>query len=229
MAYVYRHIRLDKNMPFYIGISADENYTRAYNRLDRNDIWRRIAGKSDIEVEILFDEISIEFAKTKEKELIALYGRLDLETGSLANLTDGGDGTFQLSKETIAKMISNRTGVKHPRHKGRIYCFEPDGTLTEVFECVRDAAAKLNTTCNMIRRVASGERRMFKNKIFSYKKESPEARKIIDKSEKAVVHTVTGEVFSNIRLAADYLKIKARALHHNLNRNQVNKYPIKYL
>ena len=29
MAYLYRHIRLDKNEPFYIGIGSDTNFKRA--------------------------------------------------------------------------------------------------------------------------------------------------------------------------------------------------------
>jgi hypothetical protein len=29
MAYVYRHIRLDKNEPFYIGIGSDSSFARA--------------------------------------------------------------------------------------------------------------------------------------------------------------------------------------------------------
>ena len=33
MAYVYRHIRLDKNEPFYIGIGSDANYSRSRGRL----------------------------------------------------------------------------------------------------------------------------------------------------------------------------------------------------
>ena len=31
MAYVYRHVRVDKNQPFYIGIGTDNNYKRARN------------------------------------------------------------------------------------------------------------------------------------------------------------------------------------------------------
>ena len=38
MAYVYRHIRLDKNEPFYIGIGSDKEYKRA--DLSRRDIQR---------------------------------------------------------------------------------------------------------------------------------------------------------------------------------------------
>jgi hypothetical protein len=38
--YVYRHIRLDKNEPFYIGIKNKKNYARAYqtNPDRRNEI-----------------------------------------------------------------------------------------------------------------------------------------------------------------------------------------------
>ena len=110
MAYVYRHIRLDKNEPFYIGIAT--HIKRAYERNQRkNKIWKSIVNKTDYEVEILFDDISREKALEKEIELIALYGRIDKKTGTLSNLTDGGEG-FQgiwnkgrkASEETKRKM-----------------------------------------------------------------------------------------------------------------------------
>ena len=43
MAVVYRHIRLDKNVPFYIGIGDSIN--RAYNKINRTKIWKNIAKK----------------------------------------------------------------------------------------------------------------------------------------------------------------------------------------
>jgi hypothetical protein len=94
MAYVYRHIRLDKNQPFYIGIGNQSEYKRAYDcsKNKRNKIWLNIVAKSKYEVEVLFDELSWDEACEKEKEFIALYGRIDLKTGILANMTDGGDG-----------------------------------------------------------------------------------------------------------------------------------------
>jgi hypothetical protein len=92
MAYVYRHIRLDKNEPFYIGISNDDKY-RATTKRKRNIIWTRIVSKSEYEVEILFDNISWEDACKKEIEFISLHGRIDLQTGTLANMTNGGEGT----------------------------------------------------------------------------------------------------------------------------------------
>ena len=75
MAYVYRHIRLDKNEPFYIGVGSDNEYKRANTRKGRNKIWNDIVNKSDFEVEIIFDNISWEEALLKEVEFISLYKR----------------------------------------------------------------------------------------------------------------------------------------------------------
>ena len=89
MAYVYRHIRLDKNQPFYIGIGSDAEYKRANERARRSELWKKITAKSDYFVEIIADEVSVEFAKEKEIEFIKLYGRIDKRTGTLCNMTDG--------------------------------------------------------------------------------------------------------------------------------------------
>ncbi len=85
---VYRHIRLDKNEPFYIGIGTRKS--RAYDKW-RNKIWKSIIAKTPYDVEILFQDLTREQAEAKEREFIALYGRIDLKTGTLANLTNGGD------------------------------------------------------------------------------------------------------------------------------------------
>lgn len=92
MAYVYRHIRLDKNEPFYIGIGSDKQFNRAYEKTRRSDFWKRIYGITEIKVEIMLYDISNEEAKLKEKEFISIYGRKNKGHGTLCNLTDGGDG-----------------------------------------------------------------------------------------------------------------------------------------
>lgn len=96
MAYVYRHIRLDKNVPFYIGIGSDDKYKRANERRDRNVYWKRIEAKSNIEIEILFDGISWKDACKKEIEFIALYKRTK-DGGTLCNITKGGEGQLGLT------------------------------------------------------------------------------------------------------------------------------------
>jgi hypothetical protein len=115
MAYVYRHIRLDKNEPFYIGIGSDNNeYKRAYSKQKRNRYWGHIVNKYEYEVEIVLDNLTWDEACIKEKEFITLYGREDLGLGSLTNLTFGGDGVFGLkfSDESRAKMSNSQKNKK---------------------------------------------------------------------------------------------------------------------
>jgi hypothetical protein len=114
MAYVYRHIRLDTNKVFYIGIGSSTDYKRAKSKLDRNRYWKSIVGKTDYKIEILLDELSVEEVRIKEIEFIALYGRHNLGLGTLCNLTDGGEGAFNqvISEETRIKMGLAQKGNK---------------------------------------------------------------------------------------------------------------------
>lgn len=120
MAYVYRHIRLDKNEPFYIGIGSG-GYKRANSVRGRNKIWNGIVSRTDYEVEIMLDDLGWEEAREKEKEFISLYGRIDKNNGCLCNLTDGGDGTLgavawnkgkKLSENHINNLSKAQTGLK---------------------------------------------------------------------------------------------------------------------
>jgi len=86
---VYKHIRLDTNEVFYIGIG---NPKRPYNKNSRSDFWKRVTNKTDYKVEIIYSDLTWEEACEKEIELIEFYGRRDLGNGTLVNLTDGGEG-----------------------------------------------------------------------------------------------------------------------------------------
>ena len=114
MAYVYRHIRLDKNQPFYIGIGSDENYYRSNSKSDRNTYWKRIVAKTDYDIDIILDDLTWEDACEKEKEFIKLYGRFQFG-GLLCNMTDGGEGGLGVvvSEETREKKreISKNIGI----------------------------------------------------------------------------------------------------------------------
>jgi NUMOD3 motif len=112
MAYVYRHIRLDKNEPFYIGIGSDPKYWRATKKSQRNILWKRVVAKTDYEVEIVMDDLTWDEACKKEIEFISLYGRKNICTGTLVNLTDGGEGSlgYKPTKETKEKLSKSLQG-----------------------------------------------------------------------------------------------------------------------
>jgi hypothetical protein len=116
MAYVYRHIRLDQNEPFYIGIGSDTEgkYKRSKSKRNRNNHWQNIIACTDYKVQIMFDDLTWEEANEKEIELVALYGRRDLGLGTLVNLTDGGDGSVgcKPNKETRQKQSEAKKGKK---------------------------------------------------------------------------------------------------------------------
>lgn len=114
MAYLYRHIRLDKNEPFYIGIGSDINYNRAFSLKNRNKYWKNIISKTEWLVEIILDDLTWEQACKKEKEFINIYGRKDFNLGTLCNMTDGGDGAFNPSLETRIKLSESKKGKKNP-------------------------------------------------------------------------------------------------------------------
>jgi len=140
MAYVYRHVRLDKNEPFYIGIG--KNKYRANSSKNRNKHWKSIVSKTDYRVDILFDDLDYEEAKEKEREFISLYGRSDLEKGTLCNKTDGGEGCLGLkhseeAKEKMGKPNRGKTISKEHRdaiskfHKGKKHTEEYKRLMSE--------------------------------------------------------------------------------------------------
>ena len=137
MAYIYRHIRLDKNEPFYIGIGSDSNYERSNSHKHRNNHWRNIVAQTPYEVEILLDNLTWDDACSKEIEFIALYGRADLNKGPLVNMTDGGEGNnnpsevtrmsiskkIKADKERGKKISISNKGISKA-HKGKLFTEE---------------------------------------------------------------------------------------------------------
>lgn len=108
---VYRHIRLDNNKVFYIGIS--NNMRRPFRKDKRNKFWVNIVNKTDYIVEIISKGLSWEDACELEILLIQEYGRRNLGLGELVNLTDGGDGMInhrhtEESKKKMSVASSNK-------------------------------------------------------------------------------------------------------------------------
>ena len=122
-AYVYTHTRLDTNEIFYVGIGTQDNYRRASIIYNRTNHWKNIAKKSGWRVDIVFDNLEWIDACLKEKELILKYGRIDLNSGTLVNLTDGGEGNFgrKATLKTRLKMSERKKGIpRSEEHKKRI-------------------------------------------------------------------------------------------------------------
>lgn len=116
MFYVYRHIRSDTNLPFYVGKGQK---TRAWSTKGRTTYWLNNA-KYGYRVEIVSNFKDESDALEFEKKLILLYKSFGF---CKANLADGGKGTsgFKLSKETKDKIRCKLLGTRlSEEHKSKL-------------------------------------------------------------------------------------------------------------
>ena len=87
---VYLHRRESDNEIFYIGMGSD---SRPYDSVGRSNYWKSYVNKyGNPIIEILQSSLSVDEAIELEMFLIELIGRRDLDTGTLVNLTVGGEG-----------------------------------------------------------------------------------------------------------------------------------------
>lgn len=228
MAYVYRHIRLDKNEPFYIGIGSDEKYYRANSKKGRSDFWNKIIQKTEYQVEIILCDITYEEAKEKEKEFISLYGRKNLNKGSLCNLTDGGDGLcgYVVPKERVEKLKELNRGRKHTDEWKRNMSLRVKGEKHPLWGKKFSKESRLKMSLSR-----SGE----KHFRFGKKLERETAIKIgiaqiggKNHCAKKVIDTDSGKIFDCIKDAAIYFNIKPKTLVQYLSGARTNKTNLIY-
>ena len=86
---VYLHKKAGTDEVVYVGIGSP---SRPFDFERRSDFWKKTHDKYGIDVEVIHTDLTWDEACEIEIELIAHYGRRDLGTGCLVNMTDGGDG-----------------------------------------------------------------------------------------------------------------------------------------
>jgi len=121
----------------------------------------------------LYENLDYETAIKIEVDIISKIGRSDLNKGPLVNLTDGGEGTINMSQEIKDKISEKRKGYKHSEEAKE----KMKMSRKEYF----DAG---NTTWNKGREWTPEERLKLTNKSNTGKKFSEEHKKKISKNSK---------------------------------------------
>lgn len=161
--YLYRDPRPRKRLqPIYVGKG-----TAAQRRADvhwrsgtRNPILRRMFAKfrslslaPAIEIIAWFDDEADAFAL--ERSLIARFGRRDLGSGTLANMTDGGDGGSGLVVTEAGRAGRRKTAEKQ----------WADGSLRDAMRVSWDDPEKRALMFGACRSEAASEKRTAKSKV----------------------------------------------------------------
>ena len=97
---VYLHRNPKTKEVFYVGIGVE---TRAKDFSKRSIFWSNYRNKYGVEVHIIKKGLSSKEARGIEVELIKKYGRRDLGTGSLVNLSHGGEGVVPSGAKIFQK------------------------------------------------------------------------------------------------------------------------------
>jgi hypothetical protein len=87
---VYFHYTKETDTVFYVGIGTGYRPNRISGR---SELWKRMVDKYGFYSKVIHSELTWSQACEYEKEYIKKFGRRNVNTGFLVNLTDGGDGT----------------------------------------------------------------------------------------------------------------------------------------
>lgn len=137
--YVYIYLR-ENGTPYYVGKGKGN---RAYNKD------KMVGLPSNDRIKIVLQNLTEEQAFSNEREFIAWYGRLDINTGILENRTDGGEGStgFRHTDEWKQKLRTESIFVTNNPGKNK---------SEETLKKIRQKSIELHNDPNYIKKYREG-------------------------------------------------------------------------
>lgn len=222
--YIYLHKRLDKNEIFYVGKGTltgkkgqHRNHSRAYCKKGRSSFWYNITNKTPYEV-IIFDYFEKENdCLNAEINLILQYGYIKDGSGTLCNLSSGGESGQSGVKQTKTQIEKRISYIEKP-----VCCYDFEGNFIKEYkscsEAIRIFGRSINQSLRNKQISAHGYLWVFKGEDVFLK-----LNKIKNKWEnlKTKVHQYSKDksvyinTFKSIKEASDVLKIQYTSIREN--------------
>lgn len=219
--YIYIHRRPDSAEVFYVGKGTrtpKKAYGRSCSGENRNPMWRRIVSKCGgrFDVEVLVDYFSEADAFSLERDLILQYGRKNLGRGTLANMTDGGEGAVGriVKPETIERFRRAMAGKPQRRAPGSML-----GRKHTIAARAAISAASVGSNNPMFGRKHGDE---YRAKVLGVLNAGAA------KKARPVVDTATGALYRSARAAALAMGFKPETLKSWLIGRYRNKSSLEY-
>lgn len=230
--YIYRHRRLDTFGVFYVGLGSTPNLKRAYDDVRRGSWWKRVVKKAGYKVEILAEGLLKEEVIELEMFLIAEYGRRDLGTGILINLTSGGEGATDISEETRNKRSKALTGKKHTEETleklrgGNAHAAKKviDTKTKHIYSCLKEASSEIGLARTYLSQMMRGMINNTSDLMFlaDYEK-GKQLKKDVRKRKVQVLDTSTNITYNSIREASKATGVPESSLYYYISGKRTNK------
>ena len=127
--YCYYDTRTDPHTPIYVGRGRKDRYLQHYKKTHNKYLSNKLdkikeeTGKHALVLK-LEENLNNEQANEREIYYISKYGRIDLDTGTLCNLTNGGEATdgWKPHEETKKIWSQQRKGKKQTEAQYKANC-----------------------------------------------------------------------------------------------------------
>ena len=223
---IYRHLKPNGEV-FYIGIGSIK---RPYEKKGRNNLWFKTVNKyTNYEIQILKKDLSLEDAKELEIILINYYGRKCDKSGTLTNITLGGEGAFGLKHSDESKLKMSKS------LKGRIISEETKLKLSIIRKGKKQSKTWIENRSNSLKNKKLTKEHCKKlSDAKNGKNLSLEERLILKIKQsqinnKQVINTVTKQIFNSIKDAALFINMKPTTLNAKLTGQNKNNTDYLYL
>lgn len=157
----YKGLRF-KHRPFYAGKGRDDRINRHFypDSLSKQNIKNQFLGQiSKVGLEViqvkLYENLPDQESKNIEIDIISHFGRIDLKTGILANMTAGGDGliNFVIRESTREKLKAPRPETRVPEKRSYyIHQYSLDGELVKTWDYLQQIERETDFSSQRVKR-----------------------------------------------------------------------------